>query len=84
MGILAWIIIGLLAGILAKIIVPGKDPGGWFLTILLGVGGAFLGGWIGTKLGWGDLSGFDLRSIGLAVLGSVVILLLLRIIFRKG
>lgn len=84
MGIFAWIVIGLLAGVIAKIIVPGKDPGGWFLTIVLGVGGAFLGGWIGTRLGWGDLSGFDLRSVGLAVLGSVVILLLLRIIFRKG
>lgn len=84
MGILVWIGIGLIAGIIGKIIVPGRDPGGWILTILIGIAGAFLGGWIGTRVGWGDLSGFDIRSIGLAVLGAVVLLLALRIVFRRG
>jgi len=84
MGFLAWIGVGLVAGLLAKMIVPGKDPGGWILTILIGIAGAFIGGWIGTRLGWGDLTGFDLRSIGLAVLGSILLLLALKIVFRKG
>jgi uncharacterized membrane protein YeaQ/YmgE (transglycosylase-associated protein family) len=80
MGILSWIIFGLLAGGLAKFIIPGKDPGGCFLTILLGVAGAALGGWIGTQLGFGTVNAFDLRSLGLAILGAVILLLLYRVI----
>lgn len=80
MGILSWIIFGLLAGALAKFIMPGNDPGGCLLTILLGVVGAAVGGWIGTQLGFGSVQGFDLRSLGVAVLGSLVVLLLYRAI----
>jgi len=74
MGIIAWIVLGLLAGLLAKFIMPGRQGGGLIVTTLLGIVGAFAGGWIGTQLGWGDISGFDMRSLGLAVLGAVVLL----------
>ena len=74
MGILLWIVFGLVVGILAKLILPGKDPGGTIVTILLGIGGGVIGGVIGTQLGFGKVSGFDLRSIILAVGGAVLLL----------
>ena len=74
MGILAWIIFGLLAGIVAKLIMPGKDPGGFILTIIIGIAGAILGGFISTLFGLGDISGFDLRSFAIAVLGALLLL----------
>lgn len=74
MGIFSWIFFGLIAGALAKWILPGKDPGGWIVTILIGVAGGVLGGWLGTFLGWGDVNGFNLRSFGLAIVGSLVLL----------
>jgi uncharacterized membrane protein YeaQ/YmgE (transglycosylase-associated protein family) len=83
MGILTWIVMGLIVGLLAKFIMPGKDPGGIIITILLGIGGGLLGGYIGTVLGLGTVSGFDLRSILLATGGAIVILLLYRAIRRK-
>lgn len=78
MGIITWIVLGLVAGILAKLIMPGKDPGGIIITILLGVGGALLGGFIGTQLGFGSVSGFDLRSVAIAVGGAMLLLFLNR------
>jgi len=83
MGILSWIIFGLIAGILAKVIMPGRDPGGCIITMLLGVAGAFVGGWIGTFLDWGAVTSFDLRSLGLAVIGSIVILAIYRGLAKK-
>jgi len=80
MGIISWIIFGLLAGGLAKFIMPGRDPGGCFLTIILGIVGASVGGWIGTQLGFGSVNAFDLRSLGVAILGSIVVLLIYRVI----
>jgi len=80
MGILSWIILGLLAGGIAKFLMPGKDPGGCFLTILLGVVGASVGGWIGTQLGFGSVQQFDMRGLGIAILGSLVLLLIYRMI----
>lgn len=74
MGILSWIIFGLIAGVLAKMILPGKDPQGCIVTIILGVLGGVVGGFIGTQLGWGKVNGFDLRSFGLAVLGAIILL----------
>ncbi len=79
MGILSWLIFGLLAGALAKFILPGKDPGGCLVTILLGVVGAAVGGWIGTLVGFGRVDAFDLRSLGVAILGSIVLLLIYRV-----
>ena len=78
MGFLSWIIFGFVAGGLAKFIMPGNDPGGCLVTIVLGVAGAAVGGWIGTQLGFGSVNGFDLRSFGVAILGSMVLLLAYR------
>jgi uncharacterized membrane protein YeaQ/YmgE (transglycosylase-associated protein family) len=75
MGIFSWIIFGLLSGIVAKLLLPGRDPGGFIITSLIGIAGSMLGGFIGSKLGFGDVKGFDLRSFGLAVLGSFLLLL---------
>jgi uncharacterized membrane protein YeaQ/YmgE (transglycosylase-associated protein family) len=83
MGIVAWIVLGLLAGLLAKFIMPGNDPGGFIITTLLGIGGAVVGGFIGTQLGFGDISGFDLRTLAIAVGGAVVLLLGYRVLKRK-
>ncbi|MCA9471065.1 MAG: GlsB/YeaQ/YmgE family stress response membrane protein [Nitrospirales bacterium] len=74
MGILSWIFFGLIAGILAKILMPGKDPGGFIITILIGIAGAVVGGGISTSLGYGDISGFDLRSFGIAIGGALLLL----------
>jgi uncharacterized membrane protein YeaQ/YmgE (transglycosylase-associated protein family) len=80
MGILAWIVLGLIAG--AKFIMPGRDPGGIIVTILLGIGGAVVGGILSTLLGFGDISGFDFRSIVIAVIGAIVLLALYRALRR--
>jgi uncharacterized membrane protein YeaQ/YmgE (transglycosylase-associated protein family) len=86
MGIISWIIFGLIAGTIARLIHPGRDPGGCLMTMLLGIGGALVGGYVGTLFGWGRVSGFDLRSLGLAVLGALILLIAYRIMFgrRKG
>ncbi len=78
MGIISWLIFGLLAGVLAKVIMPGRDSGGLIFTVVLGILGSAIGGWIGTQLGWGTVHGFDLRSLGLAILGGVVVLAIYR------
>jgi uncharacterized membrane protein YeaQ/YmgE (transglycosylase-associated protein family) len=74
MGILSWIVFGLIAGALAKLAMPGDDPGGIVMTTALGVGGGLIGGFIGSSLGWGGIEGFDLRSFALAVVGALVLL----------
>jgi len=73
--------LGLLSGALAKFLVPGRDPPGCLITIALGLAGAFLGGWIGSAVGWGTVSQqtFDLRSVALATLGAVILLVLGRL-----
>lgn len=80
MGLLSWIVFGLIAGILAKFLMPGKDPGGCIITVVIGVVGALLGGFIATWLGFGGISGFDWRSLLIAVLGAMLLLLLWRLI----
>ena len=82
MGILSWIIMGLIVGVLAKLIMPGKDPGGLILTILIGIGGAFVGGFIGSYLGFGTVTGFNTVSLLLAIGGAILLLILHRIIKR--
>jgi uncharacterized membrane protein YeaQ/YmgE (transglycosylase-associated protein family) len=84
MGILSWIIFGLIAGALAKWIMPGDDPGGIIVTILIGVVGAFVGGYVGTLLGLGTVSGFDVRSLFIAVLGSIILLAAYRFLMKKS
>jgi uncharacterized membrane protein YeaQ/YmgE (transglycosylase-associated protein family) len=71
---------GLIVGALAKFIMPGKDPGGIIVTILIGIAGAFVGGYIGTFLGLGRVTGFNLGSLLLATGGGVVLLALYRVI----
>jgi uncharacterized membrane protein YeaQ/YmgE (transglycosylase-associated protein family) len=78
MDILTWIALGLVAGLLAKWIMPGPDRGGVLITILLGIGGAMLGGFIGRALGFGSVTGFNLASLVLAVGGAALILLAYR------
>lgn len=74
MGIITWIIFGLIAGVAAKWIMPGKDPGGFILTAIIGIAGALVGGWLSTLFGLGDISGFDIRSFIIAVLGALLLL----------
>lgn len=74
MGILSWIVMGLIVGALAKWIMPGKDPGGLVVTGLLGIAGAFVGGFIGSLLGLGSFTGFNLGSIVLATGGALLLL----------
>ncbi|MBF7053271.1 GlsB/YeaQ/YmgE family stress response membrane protein [Halomonas sp. KAO] len=74
MGVLAWILFGLIAGVLAKWIMPGKDPGGIIVTILIGIGGAFVGGWLGSMVGMGSMGDFSLGSFVTAILGALVLL----------
>ena len=81
MTIIGTLIIGLLAGLVAKFLMPGRDPGGFIITILLGIGGAFLASWLGRELGWyrdGQSAGF----IG-AVVGSILILVIYRIVIAR-
>jgi uncharacterized membrane protein YeaQ/YmgE (transglycosylase-associated protein family) len=75
MGILSWIVLGLLAGALAKLIMPGNQGGGLILTTVLGVVGALVGGYLGTSVfQFGDVSGFDVRSMAIAVGGALLVL----------
>lgn len=80
-GFIGWIVIGLLAGAVAKLIMPGKDPGGCLVTILLGIAGALLAGFVGNAVGWysqGQAGGFIAATIG-----AIVILWLYRIIVAR-
>lgn len=80
MGILSWVVFGLIAGLIAKLVMPGKDGGGFITTTLLGIVGAILGGFIGTRFGWGSITGFNLPSFGLAVGGALVVLVIHRML----
>ena len=82
MGILSWILMGLIVGVLAKFIMPGKDPGGFIVTILIGIAGAFVGGYIGSFLGLGAFTGFNLGSLFIAVGGAIILLILYRVVKR--
>ena len=74
MNILSWIILGLIAGALAKLLMPGKDGGGWFMTMVLGIAGAFVGGYLGSLIGMGTTGGLNLTSIATATAGAFVLL----------
>ncbi len=80
MGILSWIVMGLIVGLLGKLVMPGKDPGGIIITVLLGIAGAFVGGFIGSRLGLGTVTGFNVGSLLLAIGGAVLLLILYRLI----
>lgn len=78
MNWLIWILFGLVVGILAKWIMPGPDRGGFIMTTVLGIVGALLGGWISTQFGLGDVTGFNIPSILIAVAGSLLLLFIYR------
>ncbi len=80
MGIIAWIVVGLIAGVLAKLIMPGDDPGGIIVTILIGIVGAFVGGFVVQLLGGTGLTGFSIWSILVATLGAIILLALYRLL----
>lgn len=80
-GLIGWIVFGLVVGALAKLVMPGRDPGGCIVTILLGIGGAVLGGWLGRMLGFyreGEPAGFIM-----AFIGAVLILAIYRLLARR-
>ncbi|ECC5012034.1 GlsB/YeaQ/YmgE family stress response membrane protein [Salmonella enterica] len=84
MGIIAWIIFGLIAGVIAKLLMPGRDGGGFILTCILGIVGAVVGGWLATMFGiGGSISGFNLHSFLVAVVGAIVVLVISRLL-RRG
>lgn len=84
MGIIAWIIFGLIAGVIAKLLMPGRDGGGFILSCILGIVGAVVGGWLATMFGiGGSISGFNLHSFLVAVVGAIVVLVIFRLL-RRG
>jgi uncharacterized membrane protein YeaQ/YmgE (transglycosylase-associated protein family) len=81
MSIIGWIIFGLIVGAVAKLLMPGRDPGGFIVTMLIGIAGALLGGFLGRSLGWygeGEPAGFVM-----AVLGSILLLVIYRFLARR-
>ncbi|WP_329197643.1 GlsB/YeaQ/YmgE family stress response membrane protein [Streptomyces sp. NBC_01435] len=86
MGIVSWIILGLLAGAIAKILLPGRDPGGLIGTTLIGITGAFVGGWISARFLDRPVAKefFDLPTWGAAIGGSLVLLIGYRLLFGNS
>lgn len=82
MGFLSWIILGLIAGVLAKWIMPGKDGGGFIITTILGVVGAFVGGYLGTLIGVATGGGLSLGGIATATAGAIVVLFIYRMVAK--
>jgi len=81
MGIISWLVFGLVAGVIAKLLMPGRDPGGCIITMLLGVAGAFVGGFVFERLtGRPDVIRFDFGSLVVAVIGAIIVLLIYRLI----
>jgi uncharacterized membrane protein YeaQ/YmgE (transglycosylase-associated protein family) len=81
LSFLSWILFGLVVGIVAKLLMPGRDPGGFIITILLGIAGAVVGGWIGRMAGWygpGQGAGFLM-----SLLGAIILLLIYRLLVGR-
>jgi uncharacterized membrane protein YeaQ/YmgE (transglycosylase-associated protein family) len=81
MAILSTILVGLIVGAIAKLLMPGKDPGGFIVTILLGIAGAFIGTYLGEALGWyktGQPAGWIM-----SIIGAIILLLLYRLVFKR-
>ena len=83
MGILSWIVMGFLVGALAKWIMPGPDPGGCIVTTLIGIAGAFVGGFLGSRLGRGPVSSFSIGNILIATGGALLLLFLYRQVVKR-
>jgi uncharacterized membrane protein YeaQ/YmgE (transglycosylase-associated protein family) len=81
-SVIGWIVFGLVVGALAKLLMPGRDPGGWIVTMLLGMAGAVVGGWLGRAAGWygpADGAGFLM-----SLLGAIILLALYRLLFARS
>lgn len=83
MGILAWIVLGLVAGALAKLVMPGDQKGGCIMTTLLGIAGALVGGFIGRAFGYGGVEEFSLGSLLWAFIGALLLLVIFGFLFKK-
>ena len=83
MDILTWIILGSVAGLIAKFVMPGNDPGGLIVTIIVGIAGAVIGGFVASALGFGAVSGVNLRSVVIAAIGAFALLFALRMLKRR-
>ena len=83
MGIISWILVGLIAGLLAKWIMPGSGPGGFIVTVLIGMAGASIGGFIVKILGGAGATGFNVWSILVATLGAILLLFLYGLVNRR-
>lgn len=78
-GIVSWIVVGLIAGLLGKLIMPGRDPGGFLLTMVIGMIGAIVGGFVVQFLGGAGVTGFNIWSILVATLGAIILLAIFRV-----
>ncbi len=81
-GVISWIVVGLIAGLLGKLIMPGRDPGGFLITIVIGMIGALVGGFVVQLLGGIGVTGFNIWSILVATLGAIILLALYRLVAR--
>ena len=82
MSIIAWIVVGLFAGLVAKALMPGKEPGGLIVTVLLGIAGAFVGGFLAVSFGISDgVNNFDVGTVVLAIAGALLLLIVYRSLF---
>jgi uncharacterized membrane protein YeaQ/YmgE (transglycosylase-associated protein family) len=83
-GILSWIVVGLVAGVIAKLLLPGRDPGGCIITMLIGIAGAILGGFlVGLFVGGNVVTGVNVTTILVAVVGAIILLLLYRLLLGR-
>ena len=83
-GLISWVLFGLVAGIVAKLLMPGKDPGGCIVTSLIGIAGALLGGFLATALDFGGVAAWDWRSFFIAVIGAILLLVIYRALKGRG
>jgi uncharacterized membrane protein YeaQ/YmgE (transglycosylase-associated protein family) len=84
MGIISWIIVGLIAGMLGKLIMPGDDPGGIIVTLLIGIAGAFVGGFVFSLFGGSGVTGFNIWSIVVATIGAIILLAIYRMVASRA
>jgi uncharacterized membrane protein YeaQ/YmgE (transglycosylase-associated protein family) len=87
-GLLTWILVGLVAGLLAKFIMSGGPGGGGVrglvITVVLGIGGALLGGFVASAMGWGDVTGFNLSTLVIATLGAIAVIFIFRTVASRS